>query len=317
MSYSKITGTGSYVPEKVLTNFDLEKMVDTSDEWITKRTGIKERYIIAEDQTVSDMAEIASRRAIEMAGIDVAKIDMIIAATFTGEYATPSVACVVQSRLGLKNCPAFDISVGCSGFIYGLDIADTYIKNGKAKTILFVAGEALSKITDWTDRSTCVLFGDGAGAVVIQADTKPGLRSSHIHADGSLYEMLYAPRHQYPFLGKPYVHMGGNELFKVAVKRLGEMVTKTLAENHITGDDIDWLVSHQANLRIINAVAKRISLSREKIILTIQKYGNTSASSIGLALDDGVRSGKIKPGDTVLMEAFGAGLTWGSVLLDF
>ncbi len=317
MIYSRITGTGSYVPEKVLTNFDLEKIVDTSDEWIQTRSGIKERHIIAEDQTVSDMAEIASQRAIEMSGIDVGKIDLIIAATLTAEYACPSVACLIQDRLGLKNCPAFDINVGCSGFVYGLDIADQYIKNGKIKTVLFVASEALSKVTDWNDRSTCVLFGDGAGAVVIQADTKPGIRSTHIHADGSLNEMLIAPSPSYPFLGAPYIHMKGNELFKVAVTKLGDMVTQTLKENDIDGSDIDWLVPHQANLRIINAVAKRIKLPLEKTILTIHKYGNTSASSIGLALDDGVRSGKIKPGDTVLMEAFGAGLTWGSVLLDF
>lgn len=317
MVYSRIIGIGSYLPEKVLTNFALEKMVDTTDKWIVERTGIKERHIIADDEKLTDMVEIAAKRAIDSAGIDKDKIDLIIVATITSDFITPSVACILQQSFGIKNCPAFDINAACSGFIYGLSIADQYIKNGLAKHVLLVAAEALSKITDWQDRSTSVLFGDGAGAVVLKADNKPGIRSTHLYADGSYQQLLYAKNALYGVNESPYIKMQGNELFKIAVIKLSEVVQEALDYNNIDISHIDWLVPHQANLRIIKAVAKRIKLPMERVILTIQEHGNTSAASVPLALDEGVRSGKINHGDTLVMEAFGAGLVWGSALVDY
>lgn len=318
MTYTRIIGTGSYLPEKILTNADLEKMVDTSDEWIMERTGIKERHILASGQVLSIMTEAATRRAIEAAGISKDEIDLIIVSTISSEFITPSAASVLQHKLGIKNnCPAFDISAACAGFIYGLNIADQYIKSGAAKCILLVASEALSKVTDWTDRATCVLFGDGAGAVILKADNKPGIRSIHIHADGRYTDLLYASSVLYNDKSTYNVKMKGNELFKLAVTRLSEIVQETLEYNKIDSSEIDWFVPHQANLRIINAMSKKLNLSTDRTILTIREHGNTSAASVPLALDVGIRDGRIKRGDTVLMEAFGAGLTWGASLVDY
>jgi 3-oxoacyl-[acyl-carrier-protein] synthase III len=315
MIYTKIVGTGSYLPEKVLTNADLEKMVDTSDQWIMERTGIKKRHILAPGQLLSMMTEAAAKRAIDAAGISKDEIDLIIVATVSSEFVTPSAACILQQKLGIKKCPAFDISAACAGFIYGLNIADLYIKSKNAKCVLLVASEALSKLTDWTDRTTCVLFGDGAGAVVLKADNKPGLRSTHIHAEG-YNELLYAKSYLYNEKSA-YVEMKGNELFKLAVMKLSESVQEALDYNKIDSSKIDWLVPHQANLRIIIAMAKKLNLSMDRVILTVQEHGNTSAASVPLALDVGVRDGRIKRGDTILMEAFGAGLTWGAALIDY
>jgi 3-oxoacyl-[acyl-carrier-protein] synthase-3 len=317
MVYSRIIGVGSYLPEKILTNFALEKMVDTTNEWIVERTGIKQRHIIANNEKLTDMVEIAAKRAIENSGIDKAKIDLIIVATITSDFITPSAACILQQSLSIKNCPAFDINAACSGFIYGLSIADQYIKNGSAKHVLLVAAEALSKATDWYDRSTCVLFGDGAGAVILKADNKPGVRSTHLYSDGSYQQLLYAKSPLYKFNESPYIKMQGNELFKIAIIKLSEVVQEALDFNNIDISQVDWLVPHQANLRIIKAVAKRIRLPMERVILTIEEHGNTSAASVPLALDVGVASGKIKQGDTLVMEAFGAGLVWGSALVDY
>ncbi len=317
MVYSRIIGIGSYLPEKVLTNFVLEKMVDTTNEWIVERTGIKQRHIIANNEKLTDMVEIVAKRAIENSGIGKNKIDLIIVATITSDFITPSAACILQQSLGIKNCPAFDINAACSGFIYGLSIADQYIKNGSAKHVLLVAAEALSKMTDWHDRSTCILFGDGAGAVVIGADNKPGVRSTHLYSDGRYHQLLYARSPLYKSNESPYIKMHGNELFKIAVIKLSEVVQEALDFNNIDISQVDWLVPHQANLRIIKAVAKRIKLPMERVILTIQEHGNTSAASVPLALDAGISSGKIKQGDTLVMEAFGAGLVWGSALVDY
>lgn len=315
MIYTKIIGTGSYLPEKILTNADLEKIVDTSDEWITERSGIKKRHILSPNQVLSIMTEAASRKAIEAAEIDKNEIDLIIVATISSEFITPSAACVLQQKLGIKSCPAFDISAACAGFIYGLNIADLYIKSKTANCILLVASEALTKMTDWTDRSTCVLFGDGAGAVILKAANKPGVRSTHIHAEGN-HELLYAKSCLYG--GKQeYVQMKGNELFKPAVTKLSASIQETLDYNKISSSEIDWFVPHQANLRIIVAMAKKLNLSMDRVILTIQEHGNTSAASIPLALDVGIRDGRIKREDTILMDAFGAGLVWGAALVDY
>ncbi|KPJ67786.1 MAG: 3-oxoacyl-ACP synthase [Coxiella sp. DG_40] len=317
MVYSRIIGIGSYLPEKILTNYALEKMVDTTNEWIVERSGIKERRIIANDEKLTSTAAIAARKAIKSAGINKDDIDLIIAATITSDFITPSVACILQRNLDIKNCPAFDINAACSGFIYGLNIADLYIKSGIAKHVLLVAAEALSKIIDWQDRSTCVLFGDGAGAIVLKADNKPGVRSIHLYADGSYQQLLYAKSPLYKLNKSTHIKMQGNELFKIAVVKLSEVVHEALDYNKLNISDIDWLVPHQANLRIIKAVAKRIKLPMERVILTIQEHGNTSAASVPLALDAGIHSGKIKHGDTLVMEAFGAGLVWGSALVDY
>lgn len=315
MKYARIIGTGRAIPEKILTNFDLEKMVDTSNEWIIKRTGIEERHIIGDDQKLSELMEIAAKNAIEAAEIDKNQIDLIITANVTSELAFPSLACILQKKLEINNFPAFDISSGCAGFIYLLDLADKYIKSGSANTILLVVGDALSKVTDWTDRTTCVLFGDGAGAVIIKADDEPGIYSVHLNADGNYYDLLYAPSGLYD--EKPYTKMRGNETFKIAVTKLSEIIQESIDKNNIDVSEIDWLVPHQANLRIIAATAKKLNLPMERVLTTIKKYGNTSASSIPIALDTAVRDGRIKKGDTILMDAFGSGLVWGAALLDY
>jgi len=316
--HTRIIGTGSYLPPTVITNDDLAKKMETSHEWIVERTGIEKRHIAGPDETASTMAIAAAERAIESAGITSKDIDMILVATVTPDFIIPSVSCLLQDHFKLGGRPAFDIGAACSGFIYGLSIADQYIKTGAAKTILLVATEAMSRIVDWNDRRTCILFGDGAGAVVLQASDKPGICSTHLHADGSYKDLLWAPS-AFPSQKKeglePYVIMKGNEVFKLAVNSLSKSVDEVLEANHLENKDIDWLVPHQANMRIITAIAKKLNLPMEKVILTIADHSNTSAASIPLALDTAIRDGRIKRGDKLLLEAFGAGLTWGSALV--
>lgn len=315
--YSQILGTGSALPDKVLTNADLEKMVDTSDEWIRERTGIKERRVVAAGQTTSDLALIAANKAIAAAGIAANTIDMIIVATCTPDKFFPSTACILQHKLGLKDFAAFDINAVCSGFSYALTVADQHIKTGFAKTILVVGAESLSRIIDWTDRSTCVLFGDGAGAIILTASDEPGIYSTHLHADGAYGPCLQAPLPYADIDEEASVHMNGREVFKKAVTELEGMVEETLSANNMSADQIDWLIPHQANLRIINSVAKKLSMPMDKVIVTVDVHGNTSAASIPLALDAGIQAGKIKRGDTLLLESFGAGFTWGSAIVRY
>jgi len=322
MPNSRITGTGSYLPEKILTNADIEKMVDTTDEWIVTRTGIKERHIAADDQVVSDLALEASLRAIAAAGIEKESIDLIIVATTTPDRIFPSTACLLQDKLNVHGSAAFDVQAVCSGFVYALGIADKFIRSGSHKCVLVVGAETLSRIIDWKDRSTCILFGDGAGAVIVEASDKPGIISSHLHADGQYKELLTVPsgisqRVEDVLRGEAYMQMQGSEVFKVAVNTLGQIVDETLEANNIKKSDIDWLVPHQANIRIISATAKKLSMPMDRVVVTVDRHGNTSAASIPLALDEAVRDGRIKPGEMVLMEAFGGGFTWGSVLLKF
>ena len=322
MIYSRIAGTGGYLPAKILTNHDLEKMVETTDQWIVDRTGIRERHIAAEGETSSAMGEQAARRAIEAAHINAKDIDLIIVATTTADQIFPSTACLLQDRLGIHGCPAFDVQAVCTGFVYALGIADKFIRSGSTKCALIVGSETLSRITDWTDRATCVLFGDGAGAVVLTASRKPGIISTHLHADGKYKDLLSVPfgisqGYDKVIDGSAYVKMEGNEVFKVAVNTLGRIVDETLAANHMKKSDIQWLVPHQANHRIIAATAKKLGMSMDHVVLTVDRHGNTSAASIPLAFDEAVRDGRIKPGDIVMMEAFGGGFTWGSVLLKY
>ena len=321
MSFARIAGTGSYLPPKVLTNADLERMVETSDEWIVSRTGIRERHI-AETETTCDLAEHAARAAIAAAGIDVAQIDLIVVATTTPDRIFPSTACLLQDRLGIHGCAAFDVQAVCTGFVYALTIAEKFIRTGSARHALVVGAETLSRIVDWRDRGTCVLFGDGAGAVVLSASDNAGILSTHLHADGAYKELLTVPAgisQDYDKLkrGEAFVQMQGSEVFKVAVNTLGAIVDETLAANNLAKGDIDWLVPHQANIRIIGATAKKLGMSMDNVVVTVDRHGNTSAASIPLAFDEAVRDGRIKPGQRVLMEAFGGGFTWGAVLLDF
>lgn len=322
MSCARIIGTGSYLPTKILTNHDLEKIVDTTDQWIFERTGIRERHIASAGETSASMGEQASRRAIEAAGISAKDIDLIIVATTTADQVFPSTACLVQDRLGIHGCPAFDVQAVCTGFVYALGIAEKFIRSGSSRCALVVGTETLSRIIDWTDRVTCVLFGDGAGAVLLAASEKPGIISSHLHADGKYKDLLSVPSgissgYDKVINGKAYMQMEGNEVFKVAVKTLGLIVDETLAVNHMKKTDIQWLVPHQANHRIIAATAKKLGMSMDHVVMTVDRHGNTSAASIPLAFDEAVRDGRIKTGDTVLMEAFGGGFTWGSVLLKY
>jgi 3-oxoacyl-[acyl-carrier-protein] synthase-3 len=321
-TYSRITGTGGYLPEKVLSNADLEKMVDTSDEWITDRTGIKKRHIVVEGETTCDLAEKAARLAIEAADIDISTIDMIIVATTTPDRVFPSTACLLQERLGIHGCPAFDIQAVCTGFIYALSVADKFIKSGSNKRVLVVGAETMSRVTDWTDRSTCVLFGDGAGAVILEASEEAGILSTHIHADGEYKELLtvhagVSQGYDKIVNGTAYMTMQGNEVFKMAVNTLGRIVDETLEHNKMEKSDVDWLVPHQANIRIINATARKLKMPMDKVIVTVDEHGNTSAASVPLALNVAVRDGRIQRGNTVLLEAFGGGFTWGSVLMKF
>jgi 3-oxoacyl-[acyl-carrier-protein] synthase-3 len=322
LNYSRIIGTGSYLPEKVLSNADLEKMVDTSDEWIVTRTGIRERRIVADNQTTTDLALEAAKRAMDAAGVTKDEIDLIILATTTPDRIFPSSACLLQDRLDIHGCAAFDVQAVCTGFVYALGIADKFIKTGSAKCALVIGAESLSRIVDWTDRSTCVLFGDGAGAVVVKASDTPGIISSHLHADGKYKELLHVPagisqHYEKVKAGEAFIQMQGNEVFKMAVNTLGRIVDETLDASGMSKSDIDWLVPHQANIRIINATAKKLGMSLDNVVVTVDRHGNTSAASIPLAFDEAVRDGRINPGDTVLMEAFGGGFTWGSVLLNY
>ena len=320
--FSRIAGTGSSLPEKVLTNQDLEKMVDTTDEWIRTRTGIERRHIAADHETNLDFCERAARNALQAAGITPADIDLVIVGTTTPDQVFPNMGCLLQRRLGMHECPAFSLEAACTGFIYALDIGDKFIRLGNAKRALIVGGETLSRMTDWTDRSTCVLFGDGAGAVVLEASDKPGVISTHLHADGQYADLLYFPsgvskKPEDFHARRDYIRMKGSEVFKVAVKKLGEIVIETLEANHMPPEKLDWLVPHQANLRIIEATARKLKMPMGRVVLTVQEHGNTSTASVPLALDVAVRDGRIKRGQTILLEAFGGGFTWGAALIRY
>lgn len=320
--FSRVIGTGSYLPEKVLTNHDLEKMVDTTDEWIQERTGIKKRHIAEEGETTCDLAEKAALNAIEASGKSAQDIDLIVVATTTPDKVFPSTACLLQQRLDIHGCAAFDVQAVCTGFVYAMGVADNFIKAGSAKCALVVGAETISKIVDWTDRNTCVLFGDGAGAVILEAGEEPGVLSTHLHADGQYEKLLHVPAgislHPEKLeAGEAFIDMRGSEVFKMAVTTLGRIVDETLAANNMEKSDVDWLVPHQANIRIIKATAKKLRMHMDHVIVTVQEQGNTSAASVPLALDTAIREGKIKKGETVLMEAFGGGFTWGSVLMKY
>lgn len=321
MIHARIVGTGGYLPEKILTNADLERLVDTSDQWIVERTGIRERHIAAEGEYTSDLAVAAARRALEMAEVPPASVDLLIVATTTPDRVFPSTACIVQSKLGIANAsPAFDVQAVCSGFIYALATANNFIRAGQARTALVIGAETLSRITDYTDRTNCILWGDGAGAVVLAAAEAPGIISTHLHADGRHQDLLYVDGG--PSMGNctgagPHMRMQGNAVFKMAVNTLDAIVDETLAANGLLKSDIHWLVPHQANIRIIQATAKKLGMSMDNVVLTVDRHGNTSAASIPLALDTAVRDGRIKRGETLLMEAFGGGFTWGSALVRY
>jgi 3-oxoacyl-[acyl-carrier-protein] synthase-3 len=318
LMHSKIIGTGSYLPAKVLTNFDLEKIVETSHDWIVSRSGIHERHIAADNELTSDLALQASLRAIEAAAISAEEIDLVIVATTTPDQVFPSTACILQDKLGIKNhCAAFDMQAVCGGFVYAMNTADLYIRGGQAKTVLVVGAEVLSRILDWSDRTTCVLFGDGAGAVVLRASKTPGIVASKLHADGSHRGMLKADGNirNGEVQGDPFIKMEGKAVFKFAVKVLSEVVEEVLEESNLQDSDIAWLVPHQANIRIMEATAKKLGLSMDNVIVTVATHGNTSAASIPLALDTAVRDGRIKAGQNILLEAVGGGFTWGAVLI--
>ncbi|HEY9050367.1 MAG TPA: beta-ketoacyl-ACP synthase III [Gammaproteobacteria bacterium] len=322
MTYARITGTGSYLPEKVLTNHDLEKIVDTNHDWIYERTGINERHIAADNEFTCDLAEHAARNALEAAGKSAQDIDLIIVATTTPDRIFPSTACLLQQRLDIHGCAAFDVQAVCTGFVYALGIANNFIRAGSAKCALVIGAETLSRILDWNDRTTCVLFGDGAGAVIVEASDEPGILSSHLHADGSYENLLTVPYGVSTGLDKmlakeAHIVMKGNEVFKMAVNTLGRIVDETLDANKMSKSDINWLVPHQANIRIIQATAKKLRMNMDHVVVTVDHHGNTSAASVPLALDVAVRDGRIQRGETLMLEAFGGGFTWGSVLLKY
>lgn len=316
MTYSQIIGTGGYLPEKILTNFDLEKIVDTTDEWITQRTGIRQRHIAEEYETSLSMSEKAALKALEAASLKPEQVEMIIVATTTPHKVFPSTACLLQEKFGISGCPAFDLnSTACAGFMYGLSIADQFIRNGSIKNALVVGSELASRVVDWTDRSTCVLFGDGAGAVVLGASKEPGVLSTHLHADGNYKDVLYMDAST--GIDRTYMKMSGNQLFKIAVTVLDELFDETLAANSLQKSDIDWLVPHQANLRIIHAMAKKLELPMERVVVTLDEQANTSSASIPLALDKAIRDGRIVRGNTLMLEGIGGGLAWGSALVRY
>ncbi|MGC9386592.1 MAG: beta-ketoacyl-ACP synthase III [Hydrogenovibrio sp.] len=320
--YSRMIGTGGYLPERVMTNVELEEMVDTSDEWIRERTGIEQRHIVADDQTTSDLAEKAALAAMEHAGINKDAIDMIIVATTTPDKIFPSTACLLQQRLDIHGCPAFDLQAVCTGFVYALSVADQFIKTGAAKCVLVVGAETLSRITNWQDRTNCILWGDGAGAVILAASSEPGILSTHIHADGQYENLLHVPSGPSKLpktddIAERTMTMKGNEVFKVAVNTLSRIATQTLDANGVEKEQLDWLVPHQANLRIINATGKKLGLTEQQVVVTVNKHANTSSASIPLALNEAVRDGRIQKGQLVLLEAFGGGFTWGSALLRY
>ncbi len=318
MIHSRIAGTGSHLPEKVLTNFDLEKMVDTSDEWIRTRTGIERRHVAADGETTVDLAEFAARRALDAAGLAPGDVDFIAFGTTTPDLVFPNCGVLLQARLGCRNVPAFSVETACAGFMYALSIADKYVRCGEAKRALVVGAETLSRITDWSDRSTAVLFADGAGAVVLEPGSEPGVLSTHLHADGHYKDLLYCGGGVSRGFGpKLTINMSGNEVFKVAVTKLGQAVDEALAANGLDRSALDWLVPHQANIRIIQATARKLDMPMERVVVTVQEHGNTSAASVPLALDVAVRDGRIKRGDLLLLEAFGGGFTWGSALVRY
>ncbi len=322
MSYARVIGTGGYLPEHVVTNSDLEKSVNTSDEWIFSRTGIRERRIAAANETTATLAEHAARRAVEAADVELDSIDLIVVATTTPDLVFPSTACLLQDRLGIHGGPAFDVQAVCAGFVYAMDVANRFFRTGASRRALVVGAETFSRIIDWSDRETCVLFGDGAGAVVLEAADEPGIVSTHLHADGRYHELLSVPtgvslNFQRVLQGEAYTQMQGSEVFKFAVKCLGDIVDETLTANSLRKSDIDWLIPHQANIRIISATAKKLGMSMDRVVVTVDRHGNTSAASIPLAFDEAVRSGRVQRGHRVLMEGFGGGFTWGSVLLVF
>jgi 3-oxoacyl-[acyl-carrier-protein] synthase-3 len=322
MNYSRIAGTGRYLPEKILTNADLEKMVDTTDEWIRTRTGVERRHVVAPDETTSDMCVEAAKVAMADAGVEPADIDMVVIGTTSPDLIFPNVATLVQHRLGIPACIAFSLEAACTGFIYALTTADKFIKAGEAKCVLVIGAECITKLIDWNDRNTCVLFGDGAGAVILKPSEEPGIICCHLGADGQYKDLLYYPVGPSKDLYKAgtdeaAIMMAGKEVFKVAVNTLGKVATQALESSGTSKEDLDWLIPHQANIRIIQATAKRLGMPMEKVILTVQDHGNTSAASVPMALDVGVRDGRIKRDQLVLMEAFGGGFTWGSVLMRF
>ncbi|WP_432719517.1 ketoacyl-ACP synthase III [Jeongeupia wiesaeckerbachi] len=317
--YARIAGTGSYLPEHILTNEALAQRVDTSDEWIATRTGIRQRHLAADGEMTSDMALKAVERALDAAGTERSEVDLIIVATTTPDHVFPSTACTVQDKLGLHGFPAFDVQAVCAGFVYALSVADAMIKSGAARCAVVIGAEKLSNLLNWEDRTTCVLFGDGAGAVVLKASDEPGILASKLHADGRYRDILKTPGYlkQGQIEGSPWIYMDGGAVFKFAVRALADVAKETLAAAGIDQADVDWLVPHQANLRIIESTAKHLHLSMDKVIVTVDKHGNTSAASIPLALDEGVRSGRIKRGQTVLLEGIGGGFAWGSVLFKY
>jgi 3-oxoacyl-[acyl-carrier-protein] synthase III len=320
--YSRIMATGSALPERVLTNADLEKFVDTSDEWIHTRTGIRQRHVAAEGETTGDLATLAAQRALDAAGVKPSELDLIILGTTTPDIIFPSTACLVQHRLGANGCAAFDVNAACSGFVYALGIADKFIRSGQSKKVLVIGAETLTRMVDWTERETCVLFGDGAGAVVLEASSEPGIYATCLHADGGHKELLYNPVGvSVGFKDEPNhgvrIRMSGREVFKVAVKTLDSLVEETLAAAGMEASQLDWLIPHQANLRIIEATAKRLNMPMDQVIVTVDKHANTSSGSVPLALDSAVRSGKVKRGQNLLLEAFGGGFTWASALLRY
>jgi 3-oxoacyl-[acyl-carrier-protein] synthase-3 len=324
LKYSRIAGTGSHLPDKILSNHDLEKLVETSDEWIRDRTGIERRHIAAANETTVDLAEQAARRAIEAAGIAATDIDLIVFGTTTPDLVFPNCGSLLQTRLGIRNCPAFSLEAACSGFIFALSVADKFIRLGDAKCALVIGAETLSRITDWKDRNTAVLFGDGAGAAVLLPAEQPGILSTHLHTEGSYKDLLYCPVGVSKGFtdiedgrAKHAIVMAGREVFKVAVQSLGSIVDETLAANGLDKSALDWLVPHQANMRIIQATARKLDMSMDKVIVTVPDTGNTSAASVPIALDIGVRDGRIKRGDLILLEAFGGGFTWGSALIRY
>ncbi|ADU68797.1 beta-ketoacyl-ACP synthase III [Pantoea sp. At-9b] len=316
--FSKILGTGSYLPSQVRTNADLEKMVETSDEWIVTRTGIRERRIAAPDETVASMGYSAAQRALEMAGVAANDVGLIIVATTSSSHAFPSSACMIQQMLEINDCAAFDLAAACAGFTYALSVADQYIKNGAVKHALVIGADALARTLDPADRGTIILFGDGAGAVVLGQSSEPGIISTHLHADGRYGKLLTLPYQDREHQDQPaYLTMAGNEVFKVAVTELAHIVDETLQANNLDREMLDWLVPHQANLRIISATAKKLGMGMDKVVVTLDRHGNTSAASVPSALDEAVRDGRIKPGQLILLEAFGGGFTWGSALVRF
>ena len=318
MIYSRIAGTGSYLPAKVITNHELEKMVDTTDEWIRTRTGIERRHVAAEGETTVDLAEHAARRALEAAGVSPAEVDFIAFGTTTPDLIFPNCGTLLQQRLGCRGAPAFSVETACAGFMYALSIADKYVRCGEARRALVIGAETLSRITDWSDRATAVLFADGAGAVVLEATATPGVLSTHLHSDGEYKDLLYCGSGVSKGFGpKVAISMTGSEVFKVAVTKLGQVVDETLAANGLERSALDWLVPHQANIRIIQATARKLELPMERVIVTVDKHGNTSSGSVPLALDQAVRSGKVQRGQLLLLEAFGGGFTWGSALIRY